>query len=48
MRSPQNPLTLQKLHFPQMFLMLLTVVLLALLVAFWNDVWEFWRRPWGS
>lgn len=46
MQRPREPLTLDKLHFPQMFLMFLVVICLLLLVAFWNDVMDLWYRPW--
>jgi hypothetical protein len=45
MKRLRGLLTLEQLHFPQLLLMLLVLVCLALLVAFWNDVWALWRRP---
>lgn len=46
MRSPRELLTLERLHFPQLFLMFLVVLCLVLLVTFWRDVMDLWYRPW--
>jgi len=48
MRSARELLTLQRLHFPQVLLMLLVLLFVALVVAFGSDLRALWFRPWVS